>query len=119
MPVARARRLGGPRIAGADQERLELVLDGPLENQPGAQATELTEPVGVLEPSQQSGLDRGLDLDAGSYSSIHGVVSFANFLGPLWSLRRLHFYSGLRTPPGPFGAKPQRLPLPHGDRISR
>jgi len=43
--------------------------------------------------------DGGLDLDAGGYSSIHGVVSLANFLGPLWSLRRLHFSSGLRTRP--------------------
>ena len=117
VPVARARRLGGPRIAGAAQERLELVLDGPLENQPGAQATELTEPVGVLEPSQQSGLDRGLDLDAGSYSSIHGVVSFANFLGPLWSLRRLHFYSGLRTPPG--SSRPPQLSHSGSDCLVR
>ena len=48
-------------------------------------------------------LDGSLDLDAEGYSSIHGVVSFANFLGPLWSLRRLHSSSGLRTPPTSFG----------------
>jgi len=27
------------------------------------------------------------------------VVSFCDLQGSLWSLRRLHFYSGFRTPP--------------------
>jgi hypothetical protein len=81
-------------VAGSAEERLELVLDGPLEDEPGAEATELTEPVRLLEPIEQDRLDCGLDLDAGGYSSIHGVVSSANFQGPLWSLRRLHFYTG-------------------------
>jgi hypothetical protein len=55
--------------------------------------------MGVGEAAGEGRLDGSLDLDAGGYSSIHGVVSFANFLGPLWSLRRLHFSSGLRTRP--------------------
>jgi hypothetical protein len=52
--------------AGAAQERRELVLDGSLEDEPRAQPAELSEPVGLLEPMEQSGLDRGLDLDAGA-----------------------------------------------------
>jgi len=64
-----------PLVASPAEERLEFVLDGPLEDEPGAQAAELGEPVGLLEPGEQGRLDRGLDLDAGGYSSIHGVVS--------------------------------------------
>ena len=48
-----------PLVAGAAQERRELVLDGPLEDEPRAQATQLTEPVRFLEPIEQGGLDRG------------------------------------------------------------
>jgi len=95
-------------VAGAAQERLELILDGPLEDEPRAQPAELAETVGLLEPIEQGGLDRGLDLDAGGYSSIHGVVYSANFLGPLWSLRRLHFHNGVRTPPSSVGGREPR-----------
>ena len=35
----------------------------------------------------------------GGYPSFHGVVSSAVLQLPLWSLRRLHFSSDLRTPP--------------------
>jgi hypothetical protein len=99
VAVARACGVGGPRIAGPPEERGHLVLDRALEDELGAETAELAQLVGTADPVEQGGLDGGLDLDAGGYSSIHGVVSFANFQGPLWSLRRLHFYSGLRTPP--------------------
>ena len=103
MAVARARRLGRPLVAGAAQEGRHLVLDGPLEDELGAQAPELAQLVGAADPTEQDRLDGFLDPGAGGYSSFHGVVSSANFLGPLWSLRRLHFYSGLRTPPAMVG----------------
>jgi len=43
--------------------------------------------------------DGFLDPGARGYSSFHGVVSSAVLQLPLWSLRRPHFSSGLRTPP--------------------
>ena len=36
---------------------------------------------------------------ARGYPSFHGVASLCHLQGPLRSLRRPHFYSGLRTPP--------------------
>ncbi len=101
VAVARAGRVGCSRVAGAPEECRELVLDRTLEDEPGAEPAQFSEPLGVIEPIEQGRLDRFLDPGTGGYSSFHGVVSFANFLGPLGSLRRLHFYSSLRTPPFP------------------
>jgi hypothetical protein len=88
-----------PFVAGPAEEGCHLVLDRALEDELGAETAELAQLVGTADPVEQGGLDGGLDLDAGGYSSIHGVVSFANFQGPLWSLRRLHFSSGFRSAP--------------------
>ena len=73
--VAGTCGVGRPRVAGPPQEGLELVLDRPLEDELGAQAAELAQLVGAAGPAEQGRLDGGLDLDAGGYSSIHGVVS--------------------------------------------
>jgi hypothetical protein len=76
VAVARAGGRLRSLVAGPPEEELELVLDGPLEDEPRAQATKFTEPVRFLEPIEQGGFDRGLNVDAWGYSSIHGVVSF-------------------------------------------
>jgi len=99
VAIARAAGIGRPLIPGPAKEDRDFLFHGPLEDELGAEAPELTQVIGTADPIEQDRLDGFLDLDAGGYSSIHGVVSLANFLGPLWSLRRLHFYSGVRTPP--------------------
>jgi hypothetical protein len=39
------------------------------------ETAELGEVLGTTDPIEQGGLDGGLDLDAGGYSVVHGVVS--------------------------------------------
>jgi len=112
VAVARAARLVGPLVASAPEEALELVLDRALEDELSTQAAELAERIGVVETLEEHPLDRFLDPGARGYPSVHGVVSFCGFQGPLRSLRRLHFSSGLRTPP------PRRTP-PHAALANR
>jgi hypothetical protein len=76
MAVARARRLRRPRVAGPTEEGRDFLFHGTLDHEPGAQAAELAQSVGVIEPVEQDRLDGGLDPEAWRYSSFHGVVSF-------------------------------------------
>jgi len=65
-----------------------------LTNELGAQATELTDPVRLLETIEQDGPDRCLDLDArGSSDPRPGPTPWSPlryFQGSLRSLRRLN-----------------------------
>ena len=92
---AKRRRLRSTLVTRADC----LVLNRALEDELGAQASELAQLVGAADPIRQDLLDRFLDPGARGYPSFHGVVSLCHLQGPLRSLRRPHFYSGFRTPP--------------------
>ena len=95
--VARARGLGGPRIGPAEERGL-LVLDRALEDELGTETAELAQLVGTADPDEQGGLEAAsiwtLRLFFDPRRGLH-----LRFASPLWSLCRLHFYSGLRTPP--------------------
>ena len=66
-----------PLVAGPAEEGRHLALDRALEDELGAQAPELAQLAGTADPIEQEPVDGILDLDAGGYSSIHGVVSSA------------------------------------------
>jgi hypothetical protein len=57
VTVARAGRLGRPRVAGPPEEGRQLVLDHPLKNELGAQASKLAQLVGAADPLEQDRLD--------------------------------------------------------------
>ena len=101
VAVAQTHPLGCPLVAGTPEEGRHLVLDGALEDELGTQAPELAQLIGTADPIEQDRLDRFLDPGARGYSLLHGVVSFCELPGPLWSLRHLDFYRGVRTPPIP------------------
>jgi hypothetical protein len=71
--VPGARCIGRPLVAGTPEEGRHLVLDGPLEDQLGAEAPELTQLVGAADPTEQHLLDGIRDPCARGYSSFHGV----------------------------------------------
>ncbi len=81
-PVAVARAAGRwrPFETGSPQKPLDLVLNRPLDNELGAQATEPAQPVEVVdialafESVEQQLFDLGLDLDTRGHPCLHGVV---------------------------------------------
>ena len=94
-----SRRRGRPLVASPTQEHRQLVLDRPLEDELGAQPSDLAEGIGSSRPSSSTRSIASSIRMLGGYPSVHGVVSFCELPGPLRSLRRRHFYSGVRTPP--------------------
>jgi hypothetical protein len=105
VTVAGTRGIGGPLIARAPEEDGHLVLDRPLEDELGTQATEGGEGIGITEAAGEHRLDGSLDLDAGGHSVVHGVVSICGSATSALEPRRLHFSSGLRTPPAPAASR--------------
>ena len=71
--VAGAHGLGHPLVAGAAQEDRQLVLDGPLDDELGAQAPDPAQLLGTADAAEQHLLDGFLDPGARGYPSFHGV----------------------------------------------
>lgn len=114
MAGARAGCLGRP-LAPEPAEEGGHVLDRALENEPGAEPAELAQLVGTADPAQQDHQNGFLSPGARGLSLFHGVVSFCDLQGSLWSLRRLLSYGGVRTatPPGDLGNRALVAKLRH------
>ena len=74
MTVARTGGLGRPFVAGSPEEGGDLLLDGALDDELGAQAAELTQAIGIVEPIEEHLLDGFLDPGTRGYPWFHGVV---------------------------------------------
>ncbi|MGO9178394.1 MAG: hypothetical protein ACLQHS_03825 [Candidatus Limnocylindrales bacterium] len=79
MAVARPRGTGlrsrRAQPKNAAEGRCRLDLDLALEDEPGTEATDFGEALGVGKAAGQGRLGGGLDLDAGGDILFHGVVS--------------------------------------------
>ena len=108
LPLREPARLGCALVPGPAQEGGHLVLDGPLDDELGAQVPELAQLLGTADPIEQHPIDGFLDEGARGYPSFHGVVSFGDLQGSPRSLRRPLFYSGVRTRPLQVPRAPER-----------
>jgi hypothetical protein len=95
LPVAPATRLERALVPGPVQETRDLVLDGPLQDELGTQATELAERSGSPTPSSNT------CSICWTSRSLAATLLFTAYLLcgssklPLWRLRRLQLFQQL------------------------
>jgi len=95
-PVARPLSLRGPLIAGSLEEGSHLFLDPPLEHRAGPQPSDFGELLPGGCAALQQGREGFLELGAGRYSLLHGVV----LLGGYQTYRARLRLSTFTAPPG-------------------
>jgi hypothetical protein len=93
--------IGAALVAGPAQERIDLGLQGGLQQQPHAQAGDVLQDLSKGLVGREQLVDLGTGAFGGQYSSCHGRRSSFVLSQVRGNLRPLRIYTRDRTPPQP------------------